>query len=176
MGTCFRRISQLACDGTDNLQVDDLEPAYGRYATVFMTGFDNYAPVAKNSTLPSILVDVTAKSPPTPPLEQWTLDSLFLLPYHRLRYYRKLYARLLQNTTEGRSDHRLLLAANQKLEGLTRDVESRLELDVSEEESPPQSVAGSTGDQSRETSWANDKLRASQESSGRDSSIESQSV
>lgn len=175
MGTCSRSAFDSPRE-TDNVQVDDLEPSYSRYATVFMTGFDNYAPVSKNATLPSILVDVTAKSPPTPPLEQWTLDSLFLLPYHRVRYYRKLYARLLQNTTEGRSDHRLLLAANQKLEGLIKDVESRLELDVSEEDSPPPSVSGSNGGQSRETSWANEKLRASQESSGRDSSVESQSV
>lgn len=160
----------------DSVQVDDLEPAYSRYATIFLTGFDSYEPVCKNPTLPSILVDVTARSPPTPPLQQWTLDALFLLPFHRLRYYRKLYSRLLQNTTEGRSDHRLLLVANQKLEGLIGEVEARLELDVSDQESPPPSTAGSTGDQSRETSWANDKLRASHESSGRDSSIESQSV
>ena len=47
-----------------------------------------------------------------------TLDALFLLPFERLRYYKKLYAKLLRSTQPGRSDHRLLIGANDKLDHL----------------------------------------------------------
>lgn len=157
------------------LQIDDLEPSYGRYATIFLTGFDNYPPVSSNTLLPGILNEVSMSSPPTPPLQQWSLDALFLLPYNRLRYYRKLYSRLLQNTVEGRSDHRLLATGVQRIEALVADVEARLECDVSEEDTPVPSSAGGDS-QSRETSWPNEKSAASRASSGVDSSVESQSV
>lgn len=131
-----------------------------------MTGFDIYAPVTRNPLLPGILSEISLSTPPSPPLEQWTLDALFLLPYSRLRYYRKLYARLLRSTKEGRSDHRLLLVANQRLEVLVNQVESRLEVDVADEESPGnKSASGSTGERSRETSWT-EKERDSRTSSG----------
>lgn len=55
----------------------------------------------------------------------WTLDGLFLLPHGRLKYYRKLYGRLLKSTAPGRSDHRLLLGAMEKLERLLATVEER---------------------------------------------------
>lgn len=159
---------------TDKTQIDDLEPSYGRYTTIYLTGFDSYQLVTKNPLLPEILDDMSAVSPPTPPLQRWTLDALFLLPYTRLRYYRKLYSRLLQSTTEGRSDHRLLATASQRLETLVADVEARLEFDVSEEDTPASSIAPSS--QSRENSWANEKGRASRTSSQHDSSVETQSV
>ncbi|BEJ14615.1 hypothetical protein CspHIS471_0403820 [Cutaneotrichosporon sp. HIS471] len=155
--------------------IDDLEPSYNRYATIFLTGFDNYGPVSSNPLLPPILEEVSITSPPTPPLQHWSLDALFLLPYNRLRYYRKLYSRLLQNTTEGRNDHRLLDACVNRLETLVDDVEARLEYDVSEEDAP--SSAGAD-DQSREPSWPNEKNTAavSRTSSGVDSSVETHSV
>ncbi|RSH90319.1 hypothetical protein EHS25_001653 [Saitozyma podzolica] len=156
--------------------IDDLEPAYRKYCTTYLAGFDSYPPVSRNVLLPGILTDISTSTPPTPPLEQWSLDALFLLPYTRLRYYRKLYARLLRSTKEGRSDHRLLLVANQRLEALVSDVEARLEMDVAEEETATASVSapGSTGDRSRETSWL-DKERVSRTSSAMDSSLESHS-
>ncbi|KLT41906.1 hypothetical protein CC85DRAFT_292381 [Cutaneotrichosporon oleaginosum] len=153
--------------------IDDLEPSYSRYATIFLTGFDNYSPVSSNPLLPPILDEVSVSSPPTPPLQRWSLDALFLLPYNRLRYYRKLYSRLLQNTTEGRSDHRLLDSCVKRLEALVDEVEARLECDVSEEDAP--SSAGAE-DQSRENSWPNDKNPTSRTSSGVDSSVETHSV
>lgn len=156
------------------MQIDDLEPSYGRYASIFLTGFDNYAPVSSNLLLPVILDEVSQTSPPTPPLQRWSLDALFLLPYTRLRYYRKLYSRLLLSTIEGRSDHRLLDTGVQRLEALVGDVENRLECDVTEEDTPVPSSAGDS--QSRETSWANEKNGTSGTSSGVDSSIESHSV
>ncbi|BEI91494.1 uncharacterized protein CcaverHIS019_0403140 [Cutaneotrichosporon cavernicola] len=155
--------------------IDDLEPSYSRYATIFLTGFDNYGPVSSNPLLPPILEEVSVTSPPTPPLQHWSLDALFLLPYNRLRYYRKLYSRLLQNTTEGRSDYRLLDACVNRLETLVDDVEARLEYDVSEEDAP---FSAGADDQSSEPSWPNEKNTAavSRTSSGVDSSVETHSV
>lgn len=158
-------------------QIDDLEPSYGRYVTIYVTGFDSFPPVTRNTLLPQILDDVSGTCPPTPPLERWSLDAFFILPYTRLRYYRKLYARLLKSTTEGRSDHRLLQTANQRLESLLAELESRLEFDVAEDDSsvPPTPSVATSGP--REQSWPNEKPRAtSQTSSAHDSSVETQSV
>lgn len=114
--------------------IDDLEPAYHKYASYYLGGFDSYAGVSRNLLLPDILLDISSSNPPPAPLEQWTLDALFLLPFGRLRYYRKLYARLLRSTKEGRSDHKLLVVANQRLEALVERVEGRLDMDVSDGE------------------------------------------
>ncbi|WWD22059.1 hypothetical protein CI109_106547 [Kwoniella shandongensis] len=153
--------------------IDDLEPAYHKYSTNFLTGFDSYTPVTRNVLLPGILDDISVSSAPSPPLTHWTLDALFILPYTRLRYYRKLYARLLRSTKEGRSDHRLLVVANERLEGLVSDLEARLEMDVGEEHDHESSSAGQ---RSREQSWAEkekEKERISRTSSALDSSLES---
>jgi hypothetical protein len=141
-----------------------------------MTGFDSYSPVTRNQLLPQILSDISASSPPTPPLTAWSLDALFILPYTRLRYYRKLYARLLRSTKEGRSDHRLLVVANQRLEALVAETERRLEVDVGEEgESSPGSGKGDgSGQRSREASWQVTE-RVSRTSSALDSSLDSHS-
>ncbi|WRT65017.1 uncharacterized protein IL334_001958 [Kwoniella shivajii] len=177
--------------------IDDLEPAYHKYCTHFLTGFDSYVPVTRNGLLPGILSDISTSCAPTPPLTHWSLDALFILPYTRLRYYRKLYARLLRSTKEGRSDHKLLVVANQRLEELVNQVETRLESDVSEEDliSASTSTSGSTNlptatataprlsggsgngsiaeQRSREQSWNDEKERNSRASSAMDSSIES---
>ena len=154
-----------------------------------MTGFDSYAPVTRNQLLPRILNEISTTSPPTPPLTAWSLDALFILPYTRLRYYRKLYARLLRSTKEGRSDHKLLVVANQRLETLVAETEARLEVDVAdEEESSPTQASGegqgiaatyvgrgkNGSGQSRETSWKPDE-RVSRTSSALDSSLDSHS-
>jgi hypothetical protein len=62
----------------------------------------------------------------------WTLDALFLLPKQRLQYYRKLYNRLLKSTAPGRSDHRLLAGALDKLDGLLNTLDIRANLFVSD--------------------------------------------
>lgn len=61
----------------------------------------------------------------------WTLDALFLLPKGRLKYYKKLYSRLLKSTTPGRSDHKLLLVALDKLDNLMSTLEARESIQVS---------------------------------------------
>lgn len=58
----------------------------------------------------------------------WTLDSLFLLPKTRLKYYLKLYNRLLKNT-----DNRLLVGAVDTLNNLMDTLESRSTLRVGDQ-------------------------------------------
>lgn len=124
-------------------QVDDLELPYSTYCNRYITGFDTWEPVANNPKLPSTLALFSASNPPPlssssqaspsePPL--WTLDGLFLLPYGRLKYYRKLYGRLLKSTAPGRSDHKLLVGAMGKLESLLETMEGRFNVRL---RSPP---------------------------------------
>lgn len=134
-------------------QIDDLEPSYSKYGQTYMSGFDSWPLVTQNTLLPGILAELSSSHPPTS--HTWSLDAFFLLPYTRLRYYGKLYARLLRSTKEGRSDHKLLVTANQKLDGLVNQVEQRLECDVAEDES------------------GQDRERQSRTSSGMNSSLDS---
>lgn len=117
-----------------NFKVDDLEPSYATYCNKYTAGFDGWEPVASNPRLSAMLTAFSALTPP--PLSQmsqdnpqdlppWTLDGLFLLPHGRLKYYKKLYGRLLKSTTPGRSDHKLLVGAVEKLERLLSTVEGR---------------------------------------------------
>lgn len=79
------------------------------------------------SELSESLPPPLSESDPSP---QWTLDRLFLLPRTRLKYYKKLYSRLLKSTKPGRSDHTLLLSATETLERLFQQVEARLGVPV----------------------------------------------
>ena len=115
-------------------QVDDLESPYATYCNKYLAGFDAWLPVSSNPKLPTTLMSFSASNPPPlspsfqanpsePPV--WTLDGLFLLPHGRLKYYKKLYGRLLKSTAPGRNDHKLLVGAMEKLEGLLATVEGR---------------------------------------------------
>ena len=102
--------------------ITDIEPAYSRYGSTLLLDFDSYAPVQSNPKLAPILSSLpwpgTLPSPDQYGLSSpasVTLDLLFELPVHRVRYYKKLYAKLLRSTQEGRSDHALLVTANEKL-------------------------------------------------------------
>ncbi|KZT72762.1 hypothetical protein DAEQUDRAFT_762575 [Daedalea quercina L-15889] len=119
--------------------VDDLEKPYTAYCTKYLCGFDSWEPVQNNDRLRTVLAMFSASSPPPlppsssphpsePPL--WTLDQLFLLPKERLNYYRRLYSRLLKGTSPGRSDHRLLTSAMEKLEKLLIALDGRMSIDV----------------------------------------------
>lgn len=98
----------------------DLSPAYSRYSTTYQVDFDDFDAVQSNPKLGSILAGLdwpatlAPPSSPSPP----TLDHFFLLPLVRLGYYKKLYAKLLKSTQEGRSDHVLLVNANAQIDGL----------------------------------------------------------
>ncbi|GAA94698.1 uncharacterized protein L969DRAFT_94673 [Mixia osmundae IAM 14324] len=112
--------------------IEDLNKPYTNYTLAYRSSFDDYEPVQSNPQLHVILAAVSfpASFPYTPsPTSDsgrepaTTLDLLFSLPLHRLRYYKLLYARLLRSTTEGRNDHRLLLGANQRLDSLIEAAE-----------------------------------------------------
>ncbi|QRV90893.1 hypothetical protein RhiJN_18911 [Ceratobasidium sp. AG-Ba] len=97
--------------------IDDLEPPYTRFINAYASGFDTWRPVQQNPNLARILGDLSSVLTSHPP-QDWTLDKLFSAPEKRLRYYKKLYSRLLKTTSPGRSDHRLLVGANEKLDRL----------------------------------------------------------
>lgn len=125
--------------------ITEIEPSYTRYATTFQSDFDTFDAVQNNVALSEILQTLdwpatlslpsntalsqtsdisspsTSSSAPalaTPSAPKPTLDTLFTLPHSRAKYYKKLYAKLLKSTQVGRSDHDLLVNANQKLDKL----------------------------------------------------------
>ncbi|KAK0198362.1 hypothetical protein F5146DRAFT_1019376 [Armillaria mellea] len=123
--------------------IDDLETPYTNYCYKYCCGFDDWDLVSSNTRLPPIIAAFsTALPPPTslitspddPPL--WNLDALFLLPKLRLKYYKKLYSRLLKSTVPGRSDHRLLVGALDKLDRLLDTLEQRAQNRVTSMQSP----------------------------------------
>ncbi|GBE78232.1 hypothetical protein SCP_0111150 [Sparassis crispa] len=119
--------------------IDDLETPYTTYSSKYCCGFDAWEPIQSNERLRTVLAMFSSTHPPPLPASAplhpaeppiWTLDELFLLPKGRLKYYRKLYTRLLKSTTPGRSDHRLLSGALEKLERLIATVDERTEVKV----------------------------------------------
>ncbi|KAJ7110131.1 hypothetical protein C8R44DRAFT_634827 [Mycena epipterygia] len=125
--------------------IDDLEGPYTTYCAKFCAGFDDWEPVQSNTRLPSVMATFSATNPPPTwaissdaESPTWTLDGLFLLPKARLKYYRKLYSRLLKSTTPGRSDHRLLVGALDKLDQLLETLETREQIHVGAPQGPPE--------------------------------------
>ncbi|KAJ7786407.1 hypothetical protein B0H16DRAFT_1490345 [Mycena metata] len=127
--------------------IDDLEGPYTTYCSRFCGGFDDWEPIRNNSRLPSVMSSFSATNPPPAwaiaadaESPTWTLDGLFLLPKARLKYYRKLYSRLLKSTTPGKSDHRLLIGALDKLDKLLDTVETREQIKVGASQVAPEVV------------------------------------
>lgn len=120
--------------------MEDLAGPYTRYASIYLAGYDHFSSAANNQKLPNILAAISRALPPVPPSETWTIDSLFRLPYIRLRYYRRLYGKLLASATEGRSDHNMLKVAGDKLNVIVNTVEERLEMDVNQVEAHGEDV------------------------------------
>ena len=112
-------------------QINELEGPYTTYCERYCTGFDAWEPVRNNTRLPDVLVAFSANIPPPtassadPNSEIWTLDELFLLPMGRLKYFKRLYGRLLKGTQPGRSDHKLLADAAEKLDKLLAILDAR---------------------------------------------------
>jgi hypothetical protein len=130
----------------DPAQIDDLNGPYTTYCTKYCCGFDTWGPIQSNTRLADILSAFSASNPPpsssiasnTSDPPTWTLDDLFLLPKARLKYYKKLYNRLLKSTAPGRSDHRLLVGALDTLDRLLDTLESRSSVKVGQ--APPSAV------------------------------------
>ncbi|KAF9460804.1 hypothetical protein BDZ94DRAFT_1168832 [Collybia nuda] len=124
--------------------IDDLKGPYTTYCTKYRCGFDTWNAVQSNPKLPNVLLTFSTSTPPPvsaiasnssyPP--SWTLDDLFLLPKARLKYYKKLYGRLLKGSAPGRSDHRLLLGALDTLDALLDTLENRSTVIVGSVTSP----------------------------------------
>ena len=81
-----------------------------------------------NPRLATILEQFSATNPPPPDSDLWTLDGLFFLPRMRLKYYQKLYNRLLKNT-----DNRLLIDAVDTLNMLIAIQDSRQTIQVGDQ-------------------------------------------
>lgn len=91
-----------------------------------MAGFDTWEPVQCNSRLHSVLETFSASvPPPSNGPGRWTLDALFALPRSRIKYYQKLYGRLLKSSPPGKSTDKLLVEAVGKLEQLMRLADER---------------------------------------------------
>ncbi|KAI1793944.1 hypothetical protein LXA43DRAFT_884779 [Ganoderma leucocontextum] len=131
--------------------IDDLEGPYTNYSLKYCSGFDTWEPVHANPRVLTILAMFSSSCPPPLPTSSpahpaeppiWTLDELFILPKGRIKYYKKLYNRLLKSTAPGRSDHRMLSGALEKLDQLLATIDSRSNVRVGggttrKEEVPP---------------------------------------
>ena len=112
-------------------QIGDLEPPYTAYCERYCSGFDAWEPVCNNARLPDVLAAFSASLPPpnaestNPGSPVWTLDELFLLPKGRLKYFKKLYGRLLKGAQPGRSDYKLLAGAAEILDKLLGILDAR---------------------------------------------------
>lgn len=165
--------------------VDDLEVPYAKYAQAVQANFDAMQGVVDNRALVSILAVVSESNPPSPAVLKnaapsaasasagasgpggWTLDTLFLLPYLRLRYYRRLYSRLLAASQPGRSDHRILSNANDRLQALLDEMERnrmRNVLDLRDGSNRPPSSASSSAAAAAATAYGRPPSNASQQS------------
>lgn len=110
---------------THVLQIDDLKKPYESYCIKYCCGFDSWEPIQSNAKLGAILDQFSSSHPAPSNGGMWTLDALFLLPKLRLKYYLKLYNRLLKNT-----DNRLLVNAVEALHDLLDTAEGRSSIKV----------------------------------------------
>ncbi|KAJ7651064.1 kinase-like domain-containing protein [Roridomyces roridus] len=124
-------------------QVEDLEGPYSKYCSTFCTGFDACEPVKSNPRLPGILSAFTVSNPPPAwalPRDSgmhtsWTLDTLFLLPRVRLRYYRRLYLqRFFTHRTPAESGNDCYFLVFEKIYKCISVLETREKLQVADVE------------------------------------------
>lgn len=87
-------------------------------------GFDDWEPVQSNSRLAAILEEFSEVNPPQNS-SHWTLDTLFSLPRLRIKYYHKLYGRLLKTAVPGQETRDTLVSGIEKLEQLMQLAEER---------------------------------------------------
>ncbi|KDE03690.1 hypothetical protein MVLG_05821 [Microbotryum lychnidis-dioicae p1A1 Lamole] len=170
--------------------VDDLAPSYTDYSRAYATDFDLFPPVQGNPKLgpllqqlpwPDTLDDDDELSDAT----HLTLDALFSLPHIRLKYYKKLYAKLLQSAVVGG----LLVDANARLDALLESYEKARKTSVvvlhggvepTEEArrrvrrmTPPADMTAGTSTSAENTAAAPNGLRSSGESGTVNTSFDS---
>ncbi|KAF9056258.1 hypothetical protein BJ165DRAFT_1398974 [Panaeolus papilionaceus] len=111
--------------------IDDLRKPYENYCSKYCGGFNSWQPVQSNPRLGRILEEFSSTNPAPSNDGIWTLDALFILPRARLKYYLKLYNRLLKNT-----DNPLLVEAVETLNMLIAMLDSRCSINVGESADP----------------------------------------
>lgn len=105
--------------------VDTLQGPYTHYIDVYSPHLDTRPDIVHHVRLQSVLQNMNRQIPRNDHPSGWTLDRFFELPIVRLVFYKKLYGRLLRNAQPGRSDHTLLLTANDKLDALNDRAQRR---------------------------------------------------
>ncbi|KLO20261.1 hypothetical protein SCHPADRAFT_934853 [Schizopora paradoxa] len=105
--------------------IDHLDVPYTNYCQQYLSGFDTWESVQSNPRLPSVLETFSSTNPPTSGSPTWTLDALFALPRSRIKYYQKLYNRLLKNSAKGKSTDQMLVSAVEKLDRLMNIIDER---------------------------------------------------
>lgn len=101
-----------------------MDTPYTNYCSSYLNGFDSWEPVQSNKRLPSILESFSLSIPP-PNASIWTLDLLFSLPRSRIKYYQKLYGRLLKTSAPGKSTDKKLVEGVERLEKLLTIIDER---------------------------------------------------
>ncbi|OCB85694.1 hypothetical protein A7U60_g7345 [Sanghuangporus baumii] len=107
--------------------IDQLDSPYTKYASAYLYGFDTWEPVRGNQRLPPIIEGFSASNPP-PQAPLWSLDALFSLPRARIKYYQKLYGRLLKSSPPGKSTDQKLVDGVGRLENLLAVIDERLNI------------------------------------------------
>ncbi|THH10162.1 hypothetical protein EW145_g1527 [Phellinidium pouzarii] len=106
--------------------IDQLDSPYTNYCSTYLSGFDTWELVQGNQRLPGVLDAFSTSNPPHQSgFQHWSLDILFSLPRIRIKYYQKLYGRLLKSSAPGKSTDKKLVEAVGKLERLLAIVEER---------------------------------------------------
>ncbi|KAH8120387.1 hypothetical protein DFH11DRAFT_59126 [Phellopilus nigrolimitatus] len=105
--------------------IDLLDSPYTNYCSTYLSGFDTWEPVQSNQRLPTVLETFSASNPPPNDSPCWTLDDLFSLPRARIKYYQKLYGRLLKSSAPGKSTDKKLIGAVGRLEKLLTILDER---------------------------------------------------
>ena len=101
-----------------------MDAPYTNYCSQFVSGFDSWPSVQSNARLPSVLESFSVSNPPPPGPPQWTLDGLFAFPRSRIKYYQKLYGRLLKGSPPGKNADKLVHAV-EKLTQLLEIMDER---------------------------------------------------
>ncbi len=107
------------------MQIDHLDVPYTNYCQQYLSGFDTWESVQSNPRLASVLESFSTSNPPPPGSVGWTLDALFALPRARIKYYQKLYNRLLKNSGKGKATDKMLVSAVENLDRLMAMLDER---------------------------------------------------
>ncbi|RIA94808.1 hypothetical protein C1645_817512 [Glomus cerebriforme] len=93
--------------------VKEMEGPYSTYCKNYRRGVDLWPEIDNNLNLQQTLNVISAKR--NKPV---TLDYLFEAPLKRIRYYKKLYMRILKSSEPGRPDYDILVNANKRIDNL----------------------------------------------------------